>query len=166
MTGLTISVLLNNKSQSAANVDNTAIKQAVASAVGLTDTTNISVQQLPFSTSTASSIATKTATTTLSPIVVEGAAGVLVVALIAIILLMLLTRSKKQKSASLAKGAPGAVLQAAQGGVEGGTPSNYKSIEQTIEEAAGKNTVKNQIADFTDDKPELVAQLLKNWLKD
>jgi flagellar M-ring protein FliF len=169
MTGLTIAVLLNNKTQSVANTDTKALSQIVAYAVGLKDTTNISVQLVPFLTPTASSVATKTASTALSPLMIEGSAVILAVALIAVILLMLLSRGKKRKNQalpSLAKGTLDTVLQAEEGGEMSESPLNIKSIEQTIEEAAEKNTIKKQIADFTDDKPELVAQLLKNWLKD
>jgi flagellar M-ring protein FliF len=163
MTGLTIAVLLNNKSQSAAGVSTQNVQQTVAYAVGLTSTTGISVQLIPFM-ATPASIPAKTAASPISLMMVEISAGVLLLALIFFVFLMVFSRGRK-RSARLAV-AQADIPQSIQGANIDFKPSPGRSIEQSIEEASSKNIVKNQIADFTDGKPELVAQLLKNWLKD
>lgn len=176
MTGLTIAVLLNNKSQNAAATDTKAISQAVAFAVGLTDTNDITVQLVPFqSAAVSASSAVAAPGAAINPLILYAAAGTLGIAILAAILLTLISRKKRKKAAALAALQPTAIpaatgKAAALIPADGESPesqvSDLKSIEQSIEEAESKNTVKNQIAEFADDKPELVAQLLKNWLKD
>lgn len=163
LKSLTVSVQINNKSQAAANVNVDDIRQAVAYAVGMTDPTNVSVQMLPFATSSGSAASTaKTAGWTPSTQVILIGAGVGVLLLATGVLLLILRRRRRRKEEAEAQAA--ARLKTAQA-VKVVQPSPDKTLEEKIEES-NKNELKKQIDDFTDQKPELVAQLLKNWLKD
>ena len=175
LKNLTISVQVNSKSQSAANVDVASIRQAVAYAVGMTDPANVSVQLLPFATAATSSAATKTQGGMPSIPVIAAAVGVGVVLLAAAAVLLWLHRRRvRREREEAAAAAAAAEAEAAQLKEELAekqkqkqkpAPEPGKSLEEKLEES-GDNELKKQISDFADQKPELVAQLLKNWLKD
>ena len=172
LTGLTISVQINSKSPSAANVNVDDIKQSVAYAVGLTDTADISVQMLPFASSDTSSNTASTPASGRLPVQTLAAAGagaaVLLIALLTVLLILHRARRKREAArlAAMAAAAQAAVVQPGAPRKEKEKPEPVKTIEETLEESSSQNTVKNQIEDFADKKPELVAQLLRNWLKD
>jgi flagellar M-ring protein FliF len=161
MTSLTIAVLLNNKSQSSASVNTKDVTQTVAYSVGLLDTTGISVQLIPFLTPTVTKTPTKTAPV-VTTAMIEITALVLIVLIALFVFLMLMARGKKRKVAVAQADAEIANVIPQQ---QTPSSSHLRSIEDTIENS-DKNVIKKQIEDFADDKPELVAQLLKNWLKD
>jgi flagellar M-ring protein FliF len=93
-------------------------------------------------------------------------AVVLLLIVLMTLLLVLLGQKKKKREqeaqeALLAEQSAAEVVPAT-----GKKPlESFKSIEEQLEESQ-VNSVKKQIEDFTDKKPELVAQILKNWLKD
>jgi flagellar M-ring protein FliF len=162
MTGLTIAVLLNNKSQNVSSVSTQDLTQIVARAVGIKDTTGISVQLIPFVTPVAVPTPAKVASPLISIQMIEITAVVLIILFVLFVIFMIMTRGKKRKTQvveddqEIAKAVP--QRQAL-------SSTSMRSIEDTIEDS-NKNAIKMQIADFADDKPELVAQLLKNWLRD
>jgi flagellar M-ring protein FliF len=162
MTGLTIAVLLNNKSQNVSSVSTQNLTQIVANAVGLLGTTGISVQIIPFVTPTAIKTPAKVASPLISIQMIELTAVVLIILIALFVFVMLMTRGKKRK-AQVVEDDQEIANAIAQG--QASSSTSMRSIEDTIENS-NKNTIKTQIADFADDKPELVAQLLKNWLKD
>lgn len=175
---LTISVILNNYSAAAANADTEALKASIATATG-TDLENISVQQMGFSSvMPASSMQPNgfvfpaiTAENRLVYIII--AAALLFVVLLTLFLVLLHKRKKKREAIeeqAIAEAEAAAAAEeaskAAQPDAKTPTqPKNIKSIEDTINETEG-NSYKKEIEDFADKKPELVAQILKNWLKD
>lgn len=95
-----------------------------------------------------------------------GGALLLIIVVSALLVVLMMRKKKKEAEAQ-------AALEAAQAEELAANPllaekkplEPLKSIEDQLAEAEG-NSVKKQIEDFTDKKPELVAQLLKNWLKD
>ena len=170
LTGLTISVQINSKSQSAANVNVNDIRQSVAYAVGLTDTADISVQMLPFATAGTASGTAKAPASGQLPVRTLAAAGVgagvLLIALLTVLAFLHRSRRKREAERLAVAAAQAAAVQPAPSAPGAAKAEPVKSIEETVEELSGGNTVKKQIEDFADKKPELVAQLLRNWLKD
>lgn len=166
LSGLTIAVLLNNKSKNAAAVDTQQVSQTVAYAVGLTSTQDITVQQIPFEGAAASAAAPAKPASGLNTLLVAAGVGAFLILLFAGTLLFLLLRRKKKNktTASIPETAGSPAIPGIGGSAE--VPGRVQNLEETIEQTSTKNVVKQQIASFADDKPELVAQLLKNWLKD
>lgn len=170
LKSLTVSVQINSRSQAAANVNVNDIRQAVAYAVGMTEPANVAVQLLPFATSASS--AGKGAAgwmPPLSAVLIAVGAGVLLAG--ALVLWWFLRRRRRRRqeeeeaAAAAAAAEAAAQEKAAQEAARQQQPTPDKTLEEKIEES-GKNELKKQIGDFADQKPELVAQLLKNWLKD
>jgi flagellar M-ring protein FliF len=167
---LTIAVVIDTKA--AATADVTALKNTVAFATGI-DQTGVYVQLAPFAI-----IATSVATTppTSLPISTQnllliGAIVLTVLALVAV-LLFVLKRGKRNASPNLkAKGKTNEITGEKQ---KGAVPAQInakldeldeRSLEEILNDPSASNTRK-QIETFAEKKPELVAQLLRNWLKD
>lgn len=171
---LTISVILNNYSAAAANADTNALKASIATAAG-TDVANISVQQMGFSSLVPTSSYQQggfvfpaiTADNKLVYIIV--AAVLLFIVLLTLFLVLMHRRRKKREE--LEEQAVAEAEAAAAEEAQKNAPAAakivvpIKSIEETISESQG-NSYKKEIEDFAERKPELVAQILKNWLKD
>jgi flagellar basal-body M-ring protein/flagellar hook-basal body protein (fliF) len=171
---LSIAVLLNTYNPMVAGANAAALKQTIADATGAA-VANISLQQLTFSSASVPSSSSAVSSTGFlipSPngflyIIVAGA--LLLIVLLSLLLVLLNARKKKREAAQAALEAAQAEAQAAaQAALENQVKKPLdplKSIEEQLAETEG-NTMKKQIEDFTDKKPELVAQILKNWLKD
>lgn len=168
---LTVAVVLNSYSPTAANTDVEELRKTIANAAGTT-VDNVSVQQVAFSSAVPSSSSSPAAAWTL-PDLKSGilyiiiAVVMLLVALLSLLLVLLRQRKKKrememQQALEAAQQAEEAQKQAEE--AKAAAPT-IKSIEETIAETE-KNSYKREIEKFTDQKPELVAQILKNWLKD
>lgn len=169
---LTVSVILNAHNAAAANADPNALKQMIANALGTT-VDNIDISQLGFSTqpvavSAVSKGISLSNISTTGLFIIAGAA-LLLSALITLLLVLLKRRRKKkiekQQAAMIAKLEAEKSKESPGGKSEKKSAVPIKSIEDTIKESEN-NSYKRQIEDFTDKKPELVAQILKNWLKD
>jgi flagellar M-ring protein FliF len=169
---LTIAVVIDTKA--AATADVTALKNTVAFATGI-DQTGVYVQLAPFAI-----IATSVATTppTSLPISTQnllliGAIVLTVLALVAV-LLFVLKRGKRNASPNLkAKGKTNEITGEKQ---KGAVPAQInakldelldeRSIEEILNDPSAATNTRKQIETFAEKKPELVAQLLRNWLKD
>ena len=170
---LSIAVLLNTQSTLAAGANAAALKQTIADATGAA-VADISIQQLTFSSA---SIPSSSSAVSGPGILIPGpsnfiyfivAAALLLIILLSLLLVLLNMRKKKRETERAALEAAQAEALAAAAG--SGKPERrplepLKSIEEQLAETEG-NSMKKQIEDFTDKKPELVAQILKNWLKD
>lgn len=171
LKSLTIAVLLNSRSANAASINPDDLQKTVAFSVGMPDTQGVSVQTTPFAApakSVSSAPAEKPSLIGGSPVTLIGGVGLFAVGLGLLVLFLLLShrRGKRRKAMEAAEqqpAVPAAPAQPGQPSIPRSEP--VRSIEQTIEEA-DQNSVKQQISEFADKKPELVAQLLKNWLKD
>lgn len=170
LKNLTVSVILNTHNAAAANADPVTLKQMIANALGTT-VNNVNISQLGFSTQPASTSAYSRGislanVSTLGLLIIAGAA--LAISALLTLLIVLLKR-RKRKRMEKAQAEMIAQLEAQKESEEakpGKTAAQpIKSIEDTIKEAE-TNSFKKQIEDFADKKPELVAQILKNWLKD
>lgn len=165
---VTVAVMLNAHTQAAAATDTASLKQMVASAVG-TKVTNVSVNQIGFSSasSSASNPGFSIFNAGSTVLYIIGASVLLLIILLSLLLVFLKRikkkRMEKQQAALLAKMQEEEALAAQQDKKKPVTP--VKSIEETLKESE-TNSMKAQIEEFADKKPELVAQLLKNWLKD
>lgn len=169
LKNLTVSVILNTHNFAASNADPTTLKQMIANALGTT-INNVSISQLGFSTQPASTSAygkglSLANVSTLGLLIIAGAA--LVISALLTLLIVLLKRRKRKK---MEKAQAEIIAQLEAQKEEEAKPEKkivkpIKSIEDTIKESEN-NSYKKQIEDFADKKPELVAQILKNWLKD
>lgn len=170
---LTVSVILNNYSAAAANTDTEALKATIATAAG-TDIANVSVQQMGFSSLSPNS-SNQQGGFVFPPLTAENklvymivAAVLLFIVLLTLFLVLMHRRRKKREELeeqALAE-AQAVEEEAKKNELEAAkTAIPVKSIEETISETVG-NSYKKEIEDFADKKPELVAQILKNWLKD
>ncbi|ADU28072.1 flagellar basal-body MS-ring/collar protein FliF [Ethanoligenens harbinense] len=165
---LTIGIMLNSANQAIAGLDPTQVQQFVAYAVG-TAPQNVNVQLMRFASSSAVSSGGKGSAsgtsglgspTTLLTIAGIGAAAVVLI----LLLLFFLLRGRKRKKALQEEAEAQAEQAQAAQPVKPGPPMSAE-LAQKLDEMPD-NPVKKQIEDFTDSKPELVAQLLRNWLKD
>lgn len=165
---LTIGIMLNSANQAIAGLDPTQVQQFVAYAVG-TAPQNVNVQLMRFASSSAVSSGGKGSAsgtsglgspTTLLTIAGIGAAAVVLI----LLLLFFLLRGRKRKKA-LQEEAEAQAEQAQAAQPVKPRPPMSAELAQKLDEMPD-NPVKKQIEDFTDSKPELVAQLLRNWLKD
>lgn len=181
---LTVAVILNSGNAVAASANTATLRQTLANALG-TGANNISVSQMGFSS--ASSASSGTAPSGLFPLpkgsgaFLYAAIGALVVLAALLALLLTLWRRRRKKAEAKRQAELLAAMQAAEQEKQAGQPGKplqpgvpgkslpprlpVKSIEETIAESE-KDSVKSQIEEFADKKPELVAQILKNWLKD
>ena len=160
---LTIGVMLNNKNQTVAAANINDIKQTLSNAVG-TPIGNISVQLTSFAVppkASSAPIKAGSSVFSLNSFMAYGIAVLIILMLIITILIMLFSRKKAKKAMILSAVAE----EQAEIHASERLSVNLPSIEDTIENSS-KNAMKKQIENFTDKKPELVAQLLKNWLKD
>jgi flagellar M-ring protein FliF len=170
---VSVSLILNSYNSAAASTDIAALKQNIADAVGTT-TDNISIGVMAFSSLTPTASSTPAGGSTI-PLLNIGTnmlyiivAGILLL-IVLLALFLVLTKQHKKKREEKAQLA----LAAAQAEEALKNPSSQprppatpvKSIEETLAEAQ-VNSLKKEIEDFTDKKPDLVAQILKNWLKD
>lgn len=171
---LTVAVMLNSNNTAAAQTDPIALKQDIADAVG-TSVNDISIGQMGFSSTTPISSATSAGGSSLfgagSNLLYTIVAGALLLIVIVTLLLVFLN-SRKKKREQKAQEALLAAQAEAQAAEADTAKKAYrmpvaplKSIEETIAESES-NSFKKEIEDFTDKKPDLVAQILKNWLKD
>lgn len=172
LSKLTVAVILNSRNAAAADADMQELSQQIANAAG-TDVANVSVGQMSFSTASLPSTSTVAKGFTL-PSLSSGnmllyiiiAAMVIIIIGTSLLLLFLSKRRKKREQQALEQQAiEAAKAEAANAAAEKKPATPIKSIEETIEEAQ-TNSVKREIENFADKKPELVAQILKNWLKD
>lgn len=170
LKNLTVSVILNTHNAAAANADPNTLKQMIANALGTT-VNNVDISQLGFSSALASASATSRGLSlanisTMGLLIIAGAA-LLLSALITLLIVLLKRRRKKkiekQQAAMIARLEAEKAKEDAKSEKKPAQP--IKSIEDTIKESE-TNSYKKQIEDFADKKPELVAQILKNWLKD
>jgi flagellar M-ring protein FliF len=172
---LTVAVLLNNKDQSVATTNIQNVKETVAYAVGI-DPNNVSIQLTRFTSNSAPQTVATPKTDMFLYYLVGGTAAFAL--LLIVFLIIFLRRGNKKNPKRRSQTEEQQETVAVPGGVAGGyTPRAayaapgarssvpIRSIEDTIATSEG-NAIKKQIEDFTDKKPELVAQLLKNWLKD
>lgn len=167
LTGLTVAVLLNSADELAATARPADVQRTVAYAIGTTDTAVVSVQQTRFAPQTAEAAPSGIFGNKL----VLAAIGAGLLLLILLFVFMLLRRKKKRAAIAeaeimgLAPAAVGAGIQ--QPGLPGQVEDMpaIMSIEETIEQSES-NSIKKQIEDFTEKKPELVAQLLRSWIND
>lgn len=167
---LTIGIMLNSANQAIAGLDPAQVQQFVAYAVG-TAPTNVNVQLTRFASVGAASSGRKSPTGGTSglgnPVTLFTVAGIgaAAVALILLLLFFLLRSRKRKKALQAAAEEAAEQAQAAQAAAQPRTPAIPLELNQKLDEMPD-NPVKKQIEDFTDSKPELVAQLLRNWLKD
>lgn len=166
---LTVAVVLDSKSAAASNTS--GIAQTVAYSVGI-DPQYVSVQAAPFASaqnSNGNTQAPKISNTLL--IAIASAVGLFLILLV--ILLFNVIGHKKQKNmvtAMDATGKPTIVTAGDQKIPENAAVASnvvkpaQKSIDEILQET--QDTTKSQIEDFADQKPELVAQLLRNWLNE
>lgn len=183
---LSVAVILNSGNSAAASANTATLRQTLANALG-TDANNISVSQMGFSSVSSAPASSGAATVGLFPlpkgnaIFLYAAIGALVVLAALLALVLTLLRRRRKKAAAAQQAELLAAMQATEAQKQAGQPGKplppgipgkafpprpaVKSIEETIAEAA-KDSVKSQIEEFADKKPELVAQILKNWLKD
>lgn len=165
---LTVAVVLNSYSPAAANTDIEGLKETVANAAGTT-VDNVSIQQMAFSSAVpaSSSEPSSRRMPSLGPqaLYIVIAAALLLIAVLSLVLVLLRQRRKKRELEM--QQALEAAKEEAQKQLEETKPETpeIKSIEETIAETE-KNSYKKEIEKFADQKPELVAQILKNWLKD
>lgn len=165
---LTIGIMMNSANQTIAGLDPTQVQQFVAYAVG-TKPEDVNVQLTRFASASSSAGTSKPSGTsgsslsnpqTLLLFAVIGAAVIVLI----LLLLLFLHRSRKRKTTMQIE-----AEQLAQQMEEkqDGVPKTAMPLElnQKLDEMP-PNPVKQQIEEFTDNKPELVAQLLRNWLKD
>lgn len=157
---LTVAVVLDSKTVAAANAsDINSIKQTVAYSVGI-DPASVSVQLAPFAAASAAQTSSGKAAPGVTMLMV--AAGALALAVIAAAVILVAVMKRRSAKAIAAAQLPPNPAEVTVQQVEN---EDAKSIEDYMKDSE-KNTVKKQIEDFTDNKPELVAQLLRNWLKD
>lgn len=155
---LTVAVVLDSKTGVNGTADVNSIKQTVAYSVGI-DPAEVSVQIAPFAAASAAQpAAQKNALSTMALMVAAGALALAVIAAAVIIFVMM----RKKSAARLA-----AETQVTQEIVAQQQEENedVQSIDEYMKDAE-KNTTKKKIEDFSEDKPDMVAQLLRNWLKD
>jgi flagellar M-ring protein FliF len=169
LKNLTVAVLLNGYNAAAAETDTNMLKQTVAAAAGTTPD-KVSVGQMGFSSAMPAVSASSYAPSTL-PIrpgkafyIIVAAVLLLIVLLTLLLVLLRQRRKKREKAIQEQLAAEQAEQEQKELEVKTKAPP-IKSIEETREENED-NTYKKQIEDFADKKPELVAQILKNWLKD
>lgn len=169
LSKLTVAVILNSRNPAAANVDTEELAQQIANAAGTT-IENVSVGTMSFSSASVPenavggwSLPALNKSNMLLYIIVLG---VLLILIGTTVLFILLSRRRKRLEEEEAEQEALEQAQAeAAESAEAEKAQPIKSIEETIEEAQN-NSVKREIENFTDKKPELVAQILKNWLKD
>lgn len=174
---LTVAIVLNNNNPIAATTDAAALQTTIAAAAGTT-ADNVSIQQMAFSSEMPPEVVSQPKFTLPMGISVNGQviyviiAGLLIIiALICLLIVLLHNRKKKREMREREALEEAQALEEqekeAEGKIAEGAKGNLpiKSIEETINEGRD-NTYKKQIEDFADNKPELVAQILKNWLKD
>lgn len=164
---LTIAVMLNSQSQAAATANAAGVKETVAYAVGI-DPANISVQEVPFSTSQSSNNAAAAGKINYTYLAVAAGAALLLIIAVSLLITMMLSHKRKKKRLAAEQLAEQAAEQQAEKPADPKTvapPVHRKSIQESLENSE-KDSVKTQIEDFADEKPELVAQILRNWLKE
>lgn len=162
---LTIAVVIDTKA--AATTDVNALKNTVAFATGI-DQTGVNVQLAHFATIAKAAI-TPPSTSFLSNqnLLLIGAIILLVLFLIAVVFFVLIRGKKNAK----AKGKNQELfVEKQESQISAQLKANAevideRSIEEILNEPFATNTRK-QIESFAEKKPELVAQLLRNWLKD
>lgn len=165
---LTIGILLNSADQTIAGLDPTQVQQFIAYAVGTTPQ-NVNVQMTRFASSASSSNSAGAASTagskgpSFQTLLILGAVGAAAAVLI-LLLILFLRRGQKRKTAMQME-AERLIAQAEAQKKDAKTSNPAIDLNQTLDEMP-KDPVKQQIEDFADNKPELVAQLLRNWLKD
>ncbi|MFT9078430.1 flagellar basal-body MS-ring/collar protein FliF [Ethanoligenens sp.] len=169
---LTIGIILNSANQEIATIDPTQVQQFVAYAVGTTPN-NVNVQLTRFASTSSSagsghSSSGSGGSVLSNPrnLLIAAAAGVGAVVLI-LLLIIFLRRGRKHKTAMQEESERlTQQAQAQQQAVESPKAARVPlQLNQKLDEMP-PNPVKEQIEEFTDNKPELVAQLLRNWLKD
>lgn len=161
---LTVAVLLNSKDKIAATAKAASVQETVAFAVGI-DPKEISVQLTPFQTDQQPTTPQQTASTLFSNMyLIAGAAGLLLLIAITIIITMLIVRKSHKKAAKAAEEEVLAVA-ASGAGTLADPEFNLPSLEESMRNNQ-QNGYRKQIEELVDKKPELVAQILKNWLKD
>lgn len=167
---LTIGIMLNSANQTIAGLDPTQVQQFVAYAVGTTPG-NVNVQLTRFASATSSgNNANASGSKNTSPLsnpqtlLILAAIGVAVIVLVLLVVFFLLRR-RKNKTAMQLEAEELAEQMEKQKNAEKGPPVPPIELSHKLDEMP-PNPVKQQIEEFADNKPELVAQLLRNWLKD
>jgi flagellar M-ring protein FliF len=167
---LTVAVILNSNDKAAAATDTEALKQTIANAAG-TSANSISIQQMGFSSvvpiysSAASAVNGPIINVGTRTLFIIAAAALLFVVLLTLFLVLLRQRKKKREQQMEEELIAAQAEEAEKENIEKKPVIPVKSIEETRAETQS-NTYKKEIEDFADQKPELVAQILKNWLKD
>jgi flagellar M-ring protein FliF len=167
---LTVAIMLNSHNSAVTSANDDSLKQMIASALGTT-VDDITIGQMDFTSSAASSATTNTASVfSLSNnlLYVIAAAMLILILFITMLLVILKSKNKKRIETQNAQAAANANVNNQS---ERQLPpikrnmTPLRDIEETIQETEN-NSYKRQIESFADKKPELVAQILKNWLKD
>ena len=179
LTSLTVSVIINNRTD-AAQQDPTTLKQTIANAVG-TDVKNVSIQFSPFADNSAVQVAKPAQSSAMSPIEMgAGALAVLLIVAAAAAFLMIRKRSRKEKLASQLAEMQETENMPVQRMINSAVKNSHKDAvaeesrpaiptpeeREKKEEDEKFTAAKKQVDKFATDKPEIVAQLIKNWLKE
>lgn len=165
---LTIGVILNSAQQAVSTADPQQIQQFVAYAVGTTPD-KVNVQMTRFATTPTASTPSKS-TTPGGVTLPTGQAllwlvGAILIAAVLVLLLVFFYLRRRKKARQLAEQQAEEERLALEKQQEEEAKKKEPVLETNLEDVA-QDPVKQQINDFADNKPELVAQLLRNWLKD
>lgn len=167
---LKIAVIIDNKSPAAAGSSD-ALKQTIANASGV-NPGDVSIQFSSFASDAASSSAAQKKSG-LDPLLFGIAAGgALLVLILSGLLIHILTKQRKkqrlqqeiQRIRSSASEPPENAVGRAAPLVRSGAINSKMENEFAQDTEIGE--IKKQLDDFADEKPEIVAQLIRNWLKD
>lgn len=168
VNNMTIAVLLDSRSTAAAaNAD--TVRQTVAYAAGV-DAKNISVQFAPFASNSQAVTGTSSAGAQAKQLnlYLVGAAAGAVALLLTLLLITLRISHKRRKKLQLAQEinrlkatqpAPEPIPPQASDFPPQVSPPSRRSADSTKEE-------RKELQDFADDKPDMIAQLIRDMLKD
>jgi flagellar M-ring protein FliF len=168
---LTIAIVIDNKA--AITTDVNALKNTVAFATGI-DPVGVYVQLAPFATVATTPVISPNTLLSNQNLLLFGGAAILALFFI-VFLVFVYARRKGEVKSNMGKAVVENQRVAAthsaktnKDGVEQKSIEDIvdqRSIEDILNDPSATNTRK-QIESFAEKKPELVAQLLRNWLKD
>lgn len=167
---LTIGIMLNSANQTIAGLDPTQVQQFVAYAVGTTPN-NVNVQLTQFASASSSASNAKSSNgqngspfSNPQTVMILAAIGLAAILLV-LLLVFFLIRRRKRKTAMQMEAEELAEQMEKQKNAASDSSAPPLDMNHKLDEMP-PNPVKQQIEEFADNKPELVAQLLRNWLKD
>ncbi|MDR3645592.1 MAG: flagellar basal-body MS-ring/collar protein FliF [Clostridia bacterium] len=168
---LTVAVILNEKSP-AATESATTLKQTIAYAVGI-DPSNVNIQLAAFSTtssSASSGVKPSTGLPAQTALIAGGAALPTLALIILIVIMASHSRRAKKTSYAIPTRLPAAApVRTVATAVPSRAAINEAAATSSIEDIfsnSGASEARKQIDSLADSHPELVAQLIKGWLKD